>query len=146
MHFIIIILGTLTKNHIERPNLTKLRMMSSRLFHKSPLLEKPWPCAWGLPQVGLLFFQRRLLICGLLRATPKILNKREKQQSVFLFFECISMPVKIICFMQGCWDCLQPRLGGDGVHWKRQGDIFAKFAWDACDCYTLPKAWTKTWN
>ena len=30
--------------------------------------------------------------------------------------------------MQGSRDCLQSGLGGDGVHWKRQGDIFAKFA------------------
>ena len=32
---------------------------------------------------------------GLLRATPKILNKLEKQQSLFLFFKCISMPNEI---------------------------------------------------
>ena len=92
------------KNHTERPNSTKLRMMSSRLFHKSSLLEKPWPCAWGLPQVGLLFFQRRLLICGLLGLLLKS-STNVKSNNLFycslLKFKCILTPIEIICFYAG---------------------------------------------
>ena len=79
---------------------------------------------------------------GLLRATPKILNKLEKQQSLFLFFKCISMPNEIIyraaeIAYSLAWAEME-YIGSDKVIYLQN--------LPECDCYTSPKVWTKTWN